>query len=340
MIVGASRIAGDARLRAFRYENGTMTALPVDLGGDSVARGISDTDDIVGQACTAGKVACRPFLLSNGVTTFIGAANRNGIANRVNVDLDVVGAISPAGATTQRGFLYRSGVLTELGTFGGPNSEARGVNNLGDVVGTAQNAPGQSRAFLWRNGTMTDLNTQIPSGTGWVLESAAGISDGGQIVGYGTLNGKRRAFLLTPPTDLEAFIGGAVSLADSNQPRNGIEVGKTVEYATSVLLGSQSLGRTIYGARMTHRLTGPAVFISARVFRNEGTCTLQPTIVTCEFLPFDTDGVGREINLRARTDGSRGDRAHGNARDRRTIQTPPTTRSARAIAPSPSRHSR
>ena len=72
----------------------------------------------------------------------------------------------------------------------------------------AQNAAGQPRAFLWRNGEMTDLNTLIPAGTGWILESAAGISDGGQIVGYGTLSGKRRAFLLTPPTDLATFIGG------------------------------------------------------------------------------------------------------------------------------------
>ena len=74
---------------------------------------------------------------------------------------------------------------------------------------------------------MTDLNTLVPPGTGWVLESAAAISDGGQIVGYGTLNGKRRAFLLTPPTDLAAFIGGTLSQHDSNLPRDGIEVGKT-----------------------------------------------------------------------------------------------------------------
>ena len=302
VIVGASRIAGNARMRAFLYQNGTMTALPIDLGGDSVARSVSEAEDIVGYACTAGNGVCRPFLRSSGVTTFIGAANRNGVANRVNLRLDVVGSLSPAGATTTRGFFYSNGTLTELGTFGGPSSEGRGLNEFGDVVGMAQNAAGQPRAFLWRSGTMTDLNTLLPSGTGWVLESAAAISDGGQIVGYGTLNGKRRAFLLTPPTDLAAFIGGTRSQADSNLPRDGIEVGKTVEWTTSVFLGGGSVGRTLYGVRMTHTLTGPAVFISANI-HSEGTCTLAATTVTCDFLPFDSDGPGREVTLRARTTG-------------------------------------
>ena len=274
-----------------------MTAVPVDLGGDSVARGINGEDDLVGYACTAGNASCRPFLLSSGVTTFLGPANRNGVANRVNMNLDVIGSLSVAGRRQRRAFLYRNGVFTDLGTLGGASSDARGLNELGDVVGTAQNAAGQPRAFLWRNGEMTDLNTLVPSGTGWVLESAAAISDGGQIVGYGTLNGKRRAFLLTPPTDLDAFIGGTRSQNDSNLPRDGIEVGKPVEWTTSVIVPGFSAGRTIYGARMTHTLTGPVAFVSARP-HDQDTCTVTPTVVTCEFQPFDSDGIGREVTIR------------------------------------------
>ncbi len=190
-------------------------------------------------SCTAGNASCRPFLFSNGVTRLIGPALRTGVANRVNANLDVVGALSVApGTSTTQAFLYRNGVRTDLGTLGGASSEARGINEQGEVVGTAQNAAGQPRAFLWRNGEMTDLNTLIPAGTGWILESAAGISDGGQIVGYGTLSGKRRAFLLTPPTDLAAFIGGTYSQLDSNVPRDGIEVGKLVQWTTSVWVSS------------------------------------------------------------------------------------------------------
>ncbi len=116
--------------------------------------------------------------------------------------LVIVGSLWAPGSTTTRAFYYSNGVMTDLGTLGGASSDARGLNDDGDVVGTAQNAAGQPRAFLYRSGVMTDLNTLVPPGTGWVLESAAAISNGDQIVGYGTFNGKRRAFLLTPPTDL------------------------------------------------------------------------------------------------------------------------------------------
>jgi probable HAF family extracellular repeat protein len=303
IVVGASRIAGDARMRAFQHLNGTMMALPMDLGGDSVARGVNQQNDIVGYACTAGNTSCRPFLYSSGVTTLLGPANRNGVANRINSNGDVVGSLFTATATTNtRAFVYRNGVLTELATLGGASSDARGLNEHGDIVGTAQNAAGQPRAVLWRNGQIIDLNTLIPSGTGWVLESAAGISDGGQIAGYGTLNGRRRAFLLTPPTDLAAFIGGTYSQNDSNLPRDGIEVGKHVEWTTSVIVSSFTGGRHIYGARITHTLTGPAVFVSANI-REFGTCDVTATVVTCEFLPFDSDGTGREATVRARVTG-------------------------------------
>jgi probable HAF family extracellular repeat protein len=299
-VIGASRIAGDARLRAFQYKNGTMSALAVDLGGDSVARGINDLGDVIGYACTAGNASCRPFLHSNGVTTWLGPSNRTGVANRSNVRQDVVGSLT-VGATTHA-FLFSNGVSTDLGTLGGASSDGRGLNEQGDVVGTAQNGAGQPRAFLWRDGTMTDLNTLIPSGTGWVLESAAAISDGGQIVGYGTLAGKRRAFVLTPPTDLAAFPFGSVSQNDSNLPRDGVEVGKEIEWTSSVMVPGSSVARTFHGARMTHTLTGSAVFVSANI-HDFGSCNVTPTVVTCEFLPFDTDALGREVTIRARTTG-------------------------------------
>jgi len=308
IIVGASRIAGNARIRAFQYVNGAMATVPInDLGGDSVARGVNGTNDIVGYSCTTGNASCRPFLFSNGVTRLIGPALRTGVANRVNANLDVVGALSVApGTSTTQAFLYRNGVRTDLGTLGGASSEARGINEQGEVVGTAQNAAGQPRAFLWRNGEMTDLNTLIPPGTGWILESAAGISDGGQIVGYGTLSGKRRAFLLTPPTDLATFIGGTYSQLDSNVPRDGIEVGKLVQWTTSVWVSSGSVARTIFGTRMTHTLTGPAVFVDAKAnvpFQDWGTCSVTPTTITCDFQPFFSDGLGREVTIRARATG-------------------------------------
>ena len=52
-------------------------------------------------------------------------------------------------------------------------------------------------AFQWQNGTMTDLNDLLPSGSGWVLNWAYALNNGGVIVGDGTFNGAPRAFRLT-----------------------------------------------------------------------------------------------------------------------------------------------
>ena len=53
-------------------------------------------------------------------------------------------------------------------------------------------------AFVYEGGSMTDLNSLIPAGSGWVLRSATGVNDAGEIVGYGTYQGQLSGFLLTP----------------------------------------------------------------------------------------------------------------------------------------------
>jgi probable HAF family extracellular repeat protein len=113
-----------------------------------------------------------------------------------------------------------SGEISDLGTLPGDAfSAASNINFFGLVIGSSGNtlgfvepgAPGGSgysgqspiavigHPFIWseRNG-MQDLNTQISTGSGWVLNSATGINIWGQIVGSGTRNGHSHGFLLTP----------------------------------------------------------------------------------------------------------------------------------------------
>ena len=202
IIVGASKTAGDARTRAFSYANGTMSALPFDWGGDSVARDVTG-ELTVGYACTSGNASCHAFSFrnSNGAVADLGSFGGNSVANSVNYAEQIAGTAALANQTTKHAFLYSNGVMTDLGTLGGTNSEGFDVNARGDVVGTADTSGSGAHAFLWRNGAMTDLNTMIPAGSGWILKSARGISDGGgsSAPARGTASG---AFLLTPPTDL------------------------------------------------------------------------------------------------------------------------------------------
>jgi hypothetical protein len=88
-------------------------------------------------------------------------------------------------------------------------SNAYDLNELSQVVGSYADPSLGSRAFRYdpasqahptAGGRLIDLNTMIAPGhgTGWVLQSATGINDMGEIVGSGLLNGVQHSYLLLP----------------------------------------------------------------------------------------------------------------------------------------------
>jgi probable HAF family extracellular repeat protein len=110
----------------------------------------------------------------------------------------------------------RQSHMRNLGTLpGGAWSSANAVSDLGQIVGISDAAvcashkvsrlrngkatSDASHAFTWNDfAGMRDLNDLIPKKSGWVLTSAESVNNLGQIVGWGTLHGETRAFLLTP----------------------------------------------------------------------------------------------------------------------------------------------
>jgi probable HAF family extracellular repeat protein len=84
-----------------------------------------------------------------------------------------------------------------LGTLGG-DSFAYAINNAGQVVGNSYIGKSLKYPVLWDNNSIKDLNNLIPPKSGWVLMGVSDINDKGQIVGYGKINGRFHAFLLTP----------------------------------------------------------------------------------------------------------------------------------------------
>ena len=299
LIVGASSTADDATLQAFVYENGVMAPLPVDLGGNSAARGVNNHGDIVGYACTDDFV-CEAFLYRAGALDLLGTLGGTSVAVRINDDSQVVGTSWLSDQFTTRAFIHENGAMRDLGTLGGARSEGIDINNRGEIVGRAQDTAGAFRAFLWRDGIMIDLNSLIAPESGWRLTVATGISEGGQIVGIGTVNGVSRAFLLTPATDLAVQAGGVRGQVDSNLPQ-GVEVGQTVRYVVSVQALSDE-PRTVYDSRVIHTLSGPAEYVSVES-TGEAVCELTPRVVSCDVAPVDSTGLGREIVLTARTTG-------------------------------------
>jgi len=63
------------------------------------------------------------------------------------------------------------------------------INAQGQIVGDH---------WLYQNGKSYDLNHCISIKLGWKIICATAINKTGQIVGYGRLHGKVRAFLMTP----------------------------------------------------------------------------------------------------------------------------------------------
>ncbi|MGM9486779.1 DUF3466 family protein [Ideonella sp. YS5] len=106
-----------------------------------------------------------------------------------------------------RAALWDGGKVIDLGSLAGDQSYALDINNAGTIVGKSY-VPGHphdrnSRAVIWIDRKIIDLNTLLDDATRatWVLRSANGINDAGQITGdaKNTVTGRTHAYRLTPP---------------------------------------------------------------------------------------------------------------------------------------------
>ncbi len=161
-VAGQSGKSGTAVGHATLWKNGVKVDLGTFGGPDSIANGINDQGQIVGQADTAQKDA-NGFYYHHA---FLWTPN------------------TPNGTT---------GTMTDLGTLGaGLDSSAAAINNDGTVVGSTYTDANDigSTAFVWdaANG-MKDLykllvsaNLDVPYDT-YYLQGATGINSRGQICG-------------------------------------------------------------------------------------------------------------------------------------------------------------
>ena len=204
------------------------------LGGwESVANGINNSDEIVGQSSTGQSL---PAWFFNGNTSYnLGALGGSySTASAINSKGQVVGsAYSVLGA--RHAFLDAGHGMIDLGTLPGDvGSFASAINTSQQVVGTSYDSSASGHAFVYSGGRMLRV-----AGLGGVQSAATGINDAGQIVGYSTLadNRSTHAFLTT--------IGGTA--------RDLGTLGGSSSYALALNNRGQAVGESlIRGDRFVH----------------------------------------------------------------------------------------
>ncbi len=197
-IVGSS-ISASSVLRAVVWRNGRITELPKPPGSTfALAMAINGAGEIV------GGMDGRAIMWRSGVPIVLDLPSGMDWASAVDINnrgqvLGVVGRQTP---WIQRCVIWQDGVMKDLGFL--PDCDtcfARSINDRGEVVGRVGSIlPHQGTPFIWIDGVMTGLNTFIPSGSGWTVDEAAGISDAREVIGRGSNgNGPNRAFMLSLP---------------------------------------------------------------------------------------------------------------------------------------------
>lgn len=200
-VVGESAIPDSDRHEAFVYRGGTMIDLGT-LGGEySDGRGINDAGDIVGYSSLPDG-SFHAFLVSAGRMSDLGTLGGSySKAYAINEARQIVGQGYLAGDAQAHAFLRENGNMIDIDTLGSVHSQALAINASGVIVGDFE-SPGadvvEMRAFVFADEQMKDLNQLIPAGSGWQLDTASGVNDGGQIVGSGMFQGQEHAFLLNP----------------------------------------------------------------------------------------------------------------------------------------------
>jgi hypothetical protein len=197
--------------------DGPFVLTPLYEGADGVAHDINETSggtaQIVGRSGDQAviwsiELAEDDTLITPEAPVSVLTSATWSIGMGINNSMDVSGSMeSDSVANFNAPFVAIAGQEAEVlptprGTVVG---SARDINDARIVVGSLnireprfKTTPGHPYAYLWKDGEAIDLNTQIADDSGWGLNWAGVISNGGLIGGYGHFDVELRGFLLIP----------------------------------------------------------------------------------------------------------------------------------------------
>jgi probable HAF family extracellular repeat protein len=190
VIAGSSALPGDAGSHAVIWDaNGVIHDIQTIVGGSSIAWGMNDLGQVVGQWDGPSNQQAFRYTPGTGAGTGMellsGIGGPQGLAIDINGTGKVVGWSEPSPGAGWRATLWEGGTATDLGTLGGSESVAIAITDDGRVVGRSTTGVRRSGAFqyvgfLW---TATEGMKSLGLSPGIDYAQASGINANGWVVG-------------------------------------------------------------------------------------------------------------------------------------------------------------
>jgi probable HAF family extracellular repeat protein len=175
---------------------------------DSVANGINDHNQVVGNYSLTPFGPDHAFLWENGEITYLSTTDYDfSYAYAINNSGMIVGNGSNSEGQIQ-GYLWQNGSIVPLDV-----ECAWDINNKGQILGGGFSLAVGDSTFLYEKGNYYKLHEMILNPEDWDGLYGVSINDLGQIVGCGDIDGQSHAFLMTPipePMTFTLLIFGGV----------------------------------------------------------------------------------------------------------------------------------
>lgn len=173
------------------WSNGILKLIESCCGGS--ARDLNNCGGVIGDECDVqGRYHAFYWTPKRGAQAMAAA---DGFSSAVAIN-DHGHAIVQ---TSTVAFIYSSGKLEALQLDPRYPSHPRSINDCDEIVGSFGPYADKDRAFRWdRTRGFRDLSEMIPPDSGWHLQSATALNDGGEIVGSGNHGDTDTGFLLVP----------------------------------------------------------------------------------------------------------------------------------------------
>ena len=199
-VVGLSYTTGNAAQHAFLYSGGSMTDLNTLGGTTSQANAINNTGQIAGSSTTSAGYT-HAFLYTSGAMHDLGTlgSGYSSYALAINNSGNVVGYAASSAYSNPHGLPLQRQLDDGPGHAGRNRERGHRHQHQRRNRGLVQHHRQRPGARLRRQ-RRHDARPQRPaaSGSGWVLEQATAVNDTGDIVGYGSIDGRQDAFELSP----------------------------------------------------------------------------------------------------------------------------------------------